>query len=75
MNDIKQLTDEERHKILDRRKKARALGIDPNFKERRRAQVCLVCHQPFPPTGPNQVVCAQCSDDGLRGGARHRPRF
>lgn len=68
---------EERRRILERRKKERAraaLGLDTKV-DRRRDQICFVCHEPFVPSNTGQIVCSQCADDGIRGGKRNRPRF
>lgn len=78
--DIKEWSGEERRKILDRRQKDRAraaLGLpeERNAADRRKQQICYVCHEAFTPSCSGQVVCSHCADDGIRGGRRHRPRF
>lgn len=79
MADVKEWSGEERRKILDRRKKERARAkldaLNEHRKTDRRArQICFVCRLPFAGV-PGQTVCADCADDGIRGGKRNRPRF
>jgi len=79
MIERKEWTGEERRKILERRQNERArvaLGLPEERRvERRKHQICYVCHEEFTPRASGQVVCSQCADDGLRGGRRNRPRF
>jgi hypothetical protein len=77
--DTKEWTGEERRKILDRRQKERAraaLGLpEERSADRRKQQICYVCHETFMPSCSGQVVCSHCADDGIRGGRRNRARF
>jgi hypothetical protein len=79
MTDHKEWSGEERRKILDRRKKERAraaLGLpEKGGADRRKQQICFVCHESFMPSQTGQVVCSQCADDGIRGGAHNRARY
>lgn len=79
MTERKEWTGEERRKILDRRQKERAraaLGLPEGRKlDRRKNQICFVCHDAFAPSSNGQVICSQCADDAIRGGRNNRARF
>ncbi len=78
-------TEEERRKILERRRQARldaadaaahaanpahaAKGKDRRSGDRRKSQICFVCRNEFVPKANGQVICAECQLDGVRGSA------
>ena len=78
-------TEEERRRILERRRQARrdaadaaadaanpapaAKGKDRRTGDRRKSQICFVCRSEFVPKANGQVICAECQLDGVRGSA------